>query len=73
MDLKISQGFQAANGLHVFGKKGALPFWAWGYKLASALDQLHPGSRQVIGEIDAPREEEWSPDVHGELFGRSQG
>ncbi len=32
--------------------------------MASILDQQHPGSSQVIGEIDVSREEEWAPSVH---------
>ena len=58
---------KAVNGMLVFGEKSQVPLKEWSGNLASILDQLHPGSRQVLWEIDVSREEEWTPEVHGLL------
>ena len=58
----------AVNGMLVFDEKITVSFKEWSGKLASILDQLHPGSRPVLWEIDVSSEEECTPAIHGKTF-----
>ncbi len=52
----------------VFDKTGTGSLNELRDKLACILDQLHPGSRHVLGEIDVPRDEDLTPAVHLRMF-----
>ena len=60
---------RAVSGMLVFDEKGTVSFKEWSGKLASILDQLHPGNRQAVWETVVSREEEWAPAVHQHMFG----
>ena len=57
------------NGLPVFsGKEGTLHFKEWSYKLHNIMEQLKPGSRDILEAIDITKELDWTPEVHNATF-----
>ena len=59
---------KAINNLPVFGGTEKESFKEWSYTLACVMEQLKPGTREVLQKIDTTKETEWASLVHHEQF-----
>ena len=59
---------KAINNLTAFGGTEKESFKEWSYKLACVMEQLKPGTREVLQKIDTTKETEWTSLVHHQEF-----
>ena len=59
---------KAIAGLPMFGGGEKESFREWSFKLASVMERLKPGTREILQTIDTTKETEWTSEVHHRNF-----